>query len=223
VRIYNGVVLGDYAAATPEEKAQFKRRWNVPESRRAVGILGVISPLKGHRVFLDAAKRVLASRVDAHFFVIGDEVYDTAGHRGRRAQLEQYAADLGIASRVTFTGFLDDVEKAIRCLDVLVQSSVEPESFGRVVVEAQASGVPVVASRIGALPEIVSDPSLGILVSPGSDAETADAVMRLLADPELHRRIAEAGRRNVVERFTVDRVVDDLVRLYDRLLAGKTS
>ena len=218
VRIYNGLVLDDYRPATPGEKADFKRRWSIPVDRRLVGILGVLAPLKGHGVFLEAAKGILATRSDAHFLVVGDEIYDTAGHRGYRASLEDRARSLGIADRVTFTGFLDRVESVIPCLDVLVQASVEAESFGRVVVEAQVSGVPVVASRIGAIPEILRDPSLGMLVRPGDADAIARAVRHYLESDELRRRTADAARTDALARFSIVRVIDELSQLYDQLL-----
>jgi glycosyltransferase involved in cell wall biosynthesis len=222
-RIYNGLVLDDYSPATDAERAEFKRRWSIPIERRLVGILGVLTPLKGHRVFLDAAKEILAARPEAHFVVVGDEIYDTAGHRGYRKSLEDYARALGIAERVTFTGFLDHVERVLPCLDVLVQASVEPESFGRVVVEAQASGVPVVASRIGAIPEIIRDGSLGTLVRPGASDDIARAVRRYLESDELHRRTADAARVYAIDHFSVRSVIDELSQLYDRILKEETK
>ena len=218
VRIYNGLVTEDYRPATPAEKDEFKGRWNVPKPRRLIGMLGVLAPLKGHRVFLETAQSILRSREDVHFFVVGDEIYDTAGHRGYRQSLEEYASKLGIADRVTFTGFLDRVEQVIPCFDVLVQSSTEPESFGRVVVEAQLSGVPVVASRIGAIPEIISNRDIGTLVTPGSVEETARGVLQYLNSDELHRQTASAAREHAVAHFSVRRVVDELSSLYDGLL-----
>jgi glycosyltransferase involved in cell wall biosynthesis len=223
VRVYNGLILDDYRPASEGEKAAFKRRWDVPVERRLVGILGVITPLKGHRVFLDAARAILAKRDDVHFFVVGDEIYDTAGHRGYRKLLEGCAASLGLAGRVTFTGFLDPVETVLPCLDVLVQSSVEAESFGRVVVEAQASGVPVVASRVGAIPEIITSDDVGALVAPGSADEIVDAVLRYLADDALCRRVAAEGRRHAIENFSITRVIAELTHLYDGLLSGSAN
>ncbi len=218
VRIYNGLVLDEYRPATDGERAEFKRQWGIPERRKLVGILGVLTPWKGHRVFLEAAKQVLATRAEAHFLVIGDEIYDTAGHRGYRAELEAYARELGIADRVTFTGFLNPVERALGCLDVLVHASIEPEPFGRVVVEGQASGVPVVASRSGGVPEIVPDGSVGTLVRPGDPADMARAVGRYLDSDDLRRLTASAARKWALERFSLPRLVDELSSLYDRLL-----
>lgn len=223
VRIYNGLVLDDYRPASLEQKADFKRRWGIAPDKRVVGILGVITPLKGHYVFLDAAKSILGSRGDVHFVVVGDEIYDTAGHRGYRSELEERARGLGIASSVTFTGFLDDIERVIPCLDVLVQSSTEPESFGRVVVEAQASGVPVVASRIGAIPEIISSGDLGRLVTPGDSGEVARGVLDYLSSDELYRRVAARAREHAVAEFSIARVINELTALYDRLLAEKQN
>ena len=223
VRIYNGLVLDDYRPATVDEKAEFKRRWSIPESRRLVGILGVLAPLKGHRVFLEAAKGLLTAGADVQFVIVGDEIYDTAGHRGYRAELEALTRTLGIGDRVTFTGFVGEVERVLGCFDVLVQASIEPESFGRVVVEAQASGVPVVASRIGAIPEIIRDGSLGTLVRPGDPDDLARAVRRYLDSDDLRARTAEAARRRALDDFSVRRLVDELSRLYDRLLKERTS
>ena len=72
-RVYNGLVLDDYRPATSAEKSELKRRWGIPGNRRLVGILGVLTPLKGHRIFLDAAQEILKHR-EAHFVVVGDEI-----------------------------------------------------------------------------------------------------------------------------------------------------
>jgi glycosyltransferase involved in cell wall biosynthesis len=223
VRIYNGLVLDDFASADLARKADFKRRWKIPQRMRLVGTVGVISPLKGLDVFLKAAHDILKKRDDVHFFVIGDEIYDTTGHRGFRRSLQDAAARLGVAPSVTFTGFLDCIETVIGCLDVLVQASTEPESFGRVVVEAQASGVPVVASRIGAIPEIIADDGIGLLVRPGSVDELAGAVLRLLESDRLYHSVAGAARRHVGLHFSIERVIGELTRLYDGLLAEKNE
>lgn len=223
VRLYNGLNLENYRRGTPEEKADFRNRWNIPQDRRIVGILGVLTPLKGHRVFLEAAREILKRHADTHFVVVGDEIYDTAGHRGYRRSLEDYARSLGIDNHVTFTGFVNKVERVLSTLDVAVQPSVEPESFGRVVVEAQASGVPVVASRIGGIPEIIRNNAVGTLVTPGSVAELVHGVCRYLESEDLYRRTSEAEYNYAREHFAIATVVDGLSTLYDRLLQGGAS
>jgi len=175
---------------------------SIPRTAPCFGIIGVLVPWKGHRVFLAAARRVLARHPDAWALVVGAA---PTGEEGYEAELRALARELGIAHRVVFTGFRDDVGAILRALDVVVHASVEPEPFGRVIVEAMASKRAVVAARAGGPTEIIVDGENGFLTEPGDDRALAVGVIRLLEDPALAGRIAEQGYRDATGLFAAPR------------------
>jgi glycosyltransferase involved in cell wall biosynthesis len=97
------------------------------------------------------------------------------------------------------------------------------EGFGLPLAEAMAAGLPTVASRVGGMPEIVVDGETGILVAPGDADALADAIVRVLADPELGRRLGEAGRARAVERYSWDVIAAATVALHRRLLGARAG
>lgn len=135
---------------------------------------------------------------------------------GMRGAVEAEVDRLGLRPRVRLTGFLEDDRKlaqAFRDARLFVLPS-EYESFGLVLLEALAQGTPVVASRVGGIPEFVPDGQAGRLVPPGDESALAAGLAELWNDPDLRRRLGEFGRTQVVPRYTWDRVVDQLLELY---------
>ena len=135
---------------------------------------------------------------------------------GERARFEHRVRELGLAASVHLTGFLSDerfLAAAFREARVFALPS-EYEAFGLVLLEAMAQGTPVVASRVGGIPEFVEDGRAGILVPPRDAVGLGEAFLRLWEDPELRGRLGAFGRESVVPRFTWDRVTDQLVEVY---------
>jgi glycosyltransferase involved in cell wall biosynthesis len=137
------------------------------------------------------------------------------------AELQDYARQRVVADHVTFTGFRDDLPALLARWDLFVLPSLW-EGFGLVLLEAMAAGRPVVASRVGPIPEIVQHGETGLLVEPGQPGPLADALLKVLENPDLAARFGAAGRRRVAERFTLDRMVAEIEALYADLLAAPT-
>ena len=188
------------------------RELGLTNGARLVGIVGRIFPIKNHRLFLEAAAHVAVEDRLAHFVVVGDGVL--------RPEMEEHARRLGIADRMTFTGWRRDLPRIYPDLDVLVVSS-KNEGTPVSAIEAMASGCPVVATRVGGLPDLIDDGETGHLV-PSEDARAlAGAILRVLRDRDAARRMAEAARARVRERFRADRLIADVEGLYSDLLADK--
>jgi glycosyltransferase involved in cell wall biosynthesis len=148
-----------------------------------------------------------------------------AGGGSCRRALEALAARLDIESYVTFLGRVEysRVHETHRSLDIAVFPSVDDsESFGVSVIEAQASGRPVIVSRVGGLPEVVRDGETALIVDPRDPQRLADAILVLLNDPDLASRMGDAGRKHVRERYDIERCVDLLEQEYRRL-AGRDA
>ncbi len=186
----------------------------------AVVWVGTLYEVKGQRYLLEACRALVDGGLDVACRLVGD---------GRdRAALEELAASLGLADRVRFLGALErrEVLAAVAAADVLVAPSV-PTADGRRVgipvalMEAMASGVPVVASRLSGSPELVRDGETGLLVEPRDAAGLAAAIGRLHAEPDLRARLARAGRRIVEDEFDLEKSGARLAELYRAAAASE--
>ncbi len=181
--------------ATPAE--ELKRELGLGESK-VVGVVAKLSPVKGHGRFLEAAAFILKAAGDVRFLIVGDG--------SERARLEREAGELGLSGKVHFIGVRDDVPAVLKLMDVLVLSSLS-EGSPNVVLEGMAAGVPVVAMRVGGVPEVVEDGVSGFLVDPGDALGLSNAVLRLLNDADGAREMGRKGRAIAVENYDINRVV----------------
>jgi glycosyltransferase involved in cell wall biosynthesis len=195
-----------------------------PEGPRAldlggltVGLVGILTPFKGQRLFLRAAAEVARLRPDIRFAVAGGEMYETEQGTGYAESLRRLAADLDIAGKVRFEPFREDVAAVTRSLDIVTHCSTDPEPFGRVVIEGMSCGRPVIAANAGGVPEIVTHGVDGLLYPMGDAAALRDAILRLADDADLRRRLGAAGRATVLQRFTVDRYAREIQNVYAEL------
>jgi glycosyltransferase involved in cell wall biosynthesis len=134
-----------------------------------------------------------------------------------RAQLEALAAELGIADRVVFAGWSDEVRRLLPTFDLLVQPS-RREGFGIALVEAMLAELPVVATDAGGMGEVVVNGVTGVTVRPEDPAAVAQAAGDLLADPDRRREMGRAGRRTALERFGAETMAGRFTALYGRIL-----
>jgi glycosyltransferase involved in cell wall biosynthesis len=208
VVVNNGVEPGRPGDGADAAEA-VRRELRVPGDAPLVVTVSVLRPGKGLEVLLAAVPAVLAEHPRARFAVVGD------GPERRR--LEERAAAAGLGEAVAWTGFRQDVPTLLVAADLFVLPSRD-DAFPTVLLEAQAAGVAVVASRAGGIPEIVEDGATGLLVPPGDAAALARALSALLADPAARRRLAEAGRRRVGERFSTGAWLARLEAVYGEVL-----
>jgi N-acetyl-alpha-D-glucosaminyl L-malate synthase BshA len=136
-----------------------------------------------------------------------------------RPEATDEARALGITDRVVFLGKQDSVAEIMACADLLLLPS-QSESFGLVALEAMASGVPVVSSNAGGLPEVVDDGETGFMAPVGDVEAMAEGAIRILRDGATWRRFSEAARRSAVERYSVGRVIPQYERYYERIASG---
>ena len=149
-----------------------------------------------------------------------DAVLCMVGDGPDRERLEQLAHDLGIARSTYFVGYQPEVAGYYRLFDAFLLPSVN-EGTPVSAIEALASGTPVVATRVGGTPDVVQDAVHGFLVEPGDTGAAAERLALLAGDPVLRARLGDAGRAHARERYSVDRLIDDVDRLYRALLRAK--
>jgi glycosyltransferase involved in cell wall biosynthesis len=209
----------DAVSASAADAAAVRNELGVGPADPLIVNVGRLAPWKGQDVFLRAFSRVLRERPTARAAIVG-AAGDNQGGRAFERDLKELAAELGIADRVTFTGFRDDVAAFMAAADVCVHSSSEPEPFGRVIVEAMGAGRPVVATAAGGVLDIVDDGRTGTLVPPGDHEAMGAAVAEYLSDPDAAARMGAAARADVRDRFAITRHARAVQRLYDRLTEG---
>jgi glycosyltransferase involved in cell wall biosynthesis len=207
-----GVELDERIADDGAARTKMRRALGIRDGRFAVGWVGRMTAVKRTDDVLRTFKQLRDLGVDACLCMVGDGP--------DRPQVEQLASELGIMRDCLFPGYQEEVGPFFAAFDVFVLPSGN-EGTPVTAIEALASGCPVVATRVGGVPDVVRDGEDGFLVEPGAVEEVADRLARLARDPDLRARMGAAGRARVVPRYGVERLIDDVDRLYRELLAAK--
>lgn len=186
-------------------QSDFRIQQHIPADVPLVGIVGRLVPIKNHDLFLRAAKKILETTPDAHFAIVGDGE--------RRAELEGMAHDLGIAEHVHFAGWITDTGPVYAALNVVVLCS-HNEGLPVSLIEAMATGVPVVATAVGGVHDLLEEGRLGAMVPPGDTEALAQAIIKTLHGAES----VIAARAAVIERYSIQRSAERTQSLYRTLL-----
>jgi glycosyltransferase involved in cell wall biosynthesis len=194
------------------QQGEFRREMGLSDEHKLIGIVGRLFAIKNHALFLKSAALIVAREPAARFVVVGDGVL--------RPALENQAQDLGIADRVLFTGWHRDLPRICADLNVLVVSS-DNEGTPVSAIEAMAAGCPVVATRVGGLPDLIDDHKTGRLVPPRDAEALASAVLDLLNNTQTACELGQNAMAAVRQRFTVQRLLSDMDHLYTELLEEK--
>jgi glycosyltransferase involved in cell wall biosynthesis len=205
--VYNSIDFERFDSVTPNG-VEFRRKHRIPEDRRVVAQVSWIIPDKGIDDLLEAARIVVPQFPSVHFAFIGE---------GKTR--EEYAArarDFGIGDHVTWTGMIRDplVEGAFASADIVCQMSRWEEVFGWVIAEAMAHGKPLVATRVGGIPEVVQDGQSGFLVNRRDPAAMAEKILTLLKDPDLCERMGKRGQQIAREKFDLRINVAKVIKSY---------
>ena len=213
VTIPSGIVLSTFRSVQVDPAVK-RKELGLPEEGPVIVTVGRLVPIKGHEWLLRAAPRVLAEFPHATFVLIGEGPL--------LSRLQQLAEELGIGRRVMFLGVRQDVPECLAAFDLFAFPSLN-EGMGRALIEAMAVGLPVVATRVGGIPDVVADGKTGVLVPPQDDAVLADALLGLLRDPSRRQMYGQAARRSMDVRFDVESMVGAIDRLYDVVWQEKHS
>jgi glycosyltransferase involved in cell wall biosynthesis len=189
----------------------YRRLYGISPDAFVIGWVGRITGVKATGSVLEIARATRDLGVDAVLCIVGDGP--------DRDRLEQVAQDLGIARSCFFVGYQSEIAGYYRLFDAFVLPSVN-EGTPVSAIEALASGTPVVANRVGGVPDVVRDGEDGFLVEAGDVDGAAARLAELARDPALRHRLGASGRARVVERYSVARLVDDVDRLYRSLLGS---
>jgi glycosyltransferase involved in cell wall biosynthesis len=206
-----GIELDERVAPELNGRGESRRYLGIPGDRFAVGWIGRMTAVKRTDDVLIAFKRLRDGGVDAVLCMVGDGP--------DRLQLEQRAHELGVARNTVFLGYQEDVAPFYAAFDALVLPSGN-EGTPVSVIEALAAELPVVATRVGGVPDVVRDGEDGFLVEAGATDDLADRLAQLAGDPALRARMGKQGRERVLPRYAVERLVEDIDELYRSLLSA---
>lgn len=212
--IYDGI---DIAQFHPERRGEaIRAEFGLTPNTPLCGVIGRIAHWKGHATFLDAAALIHRQHPTARFLVVGDAV--TAGDQALKQSLLAQARRLDLEDVVIFTGVRQDVPEIMAALDVHVLPSEMPEPWGLVVLEAMATGRPVIATRQGGPLEMVVDGETGHLVPPADPESLAQALLHFFQNPVRAREMGLAGRARCEAQFTLERTARAVMAQYESLL-----
>lgn len=206
VTVYSGIELD-----------KFQVNINIKEKKRQFGInpedkvIGVVSKLwegKGHKCILQAAQRVIIEVPNVKFMFVGEGYL--------RGELEKLTHQLGLRDYVIFTGFRTDIPEVTAIFDIAVLASFF-EGLGRVLLEAMVLGKPVIASEVGGIVDVVDDGKTGILVPPNDSNALAGAIVRLLSDDGLRKKMGKAGKEKIDAKFSAQTMVSQIEKVYEEL------
>ena len=201
----------DRRVGAVDSSSETRRYLGIPQERFAVGWIGRMTTIKRTDDVLVGFKRLRERGVEATLCMVGDGP--------DRERLERRARELGIVRDTLFLGYQEDVAPLYAAFDALVLTSAN-EGTPVSVIEALASRTPVVATRVGGVPDVVREGEDGFLVGAGDTDALADRLARLAADPALRERMGNAAHARVLPRYAVERLVDDVDRLYRALLSA---
>lgn len=189
----------------------------IPRDAPVFGIFGRIVRWKGVKEFVDACRHVLARHPDAYALIVGDR---SDGEEEYQAEVSELISRSGLDGRVVMTGYQKNIAELMASMEVVVHASIEPEPFGRVVIEAMAARRPIVATAAGGPIDIVKDGETGLLVPPGDVTAMGHAISRLLDDPFLAAEMGERGRARVERYYSAGSVARQLEPIYEMLIGG---
>ena len=212
VKIYSGIELERFTPVPEDETKRLRKQWGLGEQDAVVGIVSKLWEGKGHALLIEAFREIRKKKKGVRLVIVGE------GYllKGLKDLVDHY----GLNDGVVFTGFQSEVAPILATFDVAVLPSLF-EGMGRVLVEAMAMEKPVVASRVGGIPDLVEHGVNGYLVSPGNAKELEHAIFTILDDPSLATRMGKEGRKRISNRFSAATMVNSIEQVYRELLARK--
>jgi len=212
--IYDGIELQNLDLHA--DGSGFRRQHRIPEDAFVVGLVGLLMPWKGQRLFVDAARRLISHMPEAVFALVGGTPEECTAYE---QELRELALHPDLKGRLFFTGHVKDMPAAYNGLDVVVSASVSPEPLGTMIIESMAMARPLVAPAHGGALEMVENGATGLLFEPGNAVSLADAILALYRDPNLRSRLGTAARAHALKTFSVEDHVRQVEQVYRAILS----
>jgi glycosyltransferase involved in cell wall biosynthesis len=194
-----------------------REEFKIPNHHAIVVLVALLRPRKGVEVLITAMKRVLEQITDVHLLIVGNDNISEDPDYGNR--LRKLTRRLGIESNIIFTGFRDDVPVILRQADLMVLPSLFGEGLPMVILESMALGVPVVASKVEGVPEVIVDGVNGFLVTPGDSKELSKQIIAVLQNPALQKNTAIEARNHITQNMNGCAQAQTIERIYREVVA----
>jgi len=217
--LYLGIDLNKYVR-DEQKKDNFKNQFSIDKAKKLIGVIGRIDPAKGQLEFINAIPEIIKGYPATHFVIVGKTT--STKEQSYLTELKNRIRELGLNTSVTFTGFCSDVSLPMSAMDIFVMPSYF-EAFGLIAIEAMACKVPVIATNMGSIEEIIPDDDHGIKILPKSSEQIAESVKILLSDPTLREEIVEHAYDFVIEKFNEQNYFRRLKQLYKGLLKESST
>lgn len=195
--IHNGIPYDSFLEPNSNPKSEL----GLLESSFLIGMIGRINPGKGQLFFLELANQLSKKYLNTHFVLVGDPF---PGYEPILEELEKEIRNKNLEARVSYLGFREDIPKVMAALDVFVLPSILPDSFPTVILEAMASGKPVVATLSGGASEMVLEGETGFLIPIGNVEKGVEILEKLVQNVELGQKLGEAGRKRVLSEYSLE-------------------
>jgi glycosyltransferase involved in cell wall biosynthesis len=209
--IHNGIDIEPFYERSEAEKDAIKREYELPFNKPIITSVANLRPPKGHEYLIQALHELKRENPDFLTLLVGDGPL--------RGKLEELVRDLGLKEQVHFLGSRDreDIPEILAITDIFVLPSLW-EGLPTAIIEAMAAGCPVVATAVAGTPEVVMDRETGFLVNSRDPEALAQKIAKLLEDPQLRRKMGEAGVKRVEEHFTLEKMAQNYEALYRNLM-----
>jgi glycosyltransferase involved in cell wall biosynthesis len=212
--IYNNIDSSKYKLRSSEEIAQLKKKWGLYDAECVVAMAGRLVYWKGHIIFIKAAKIVNEIFPKIKFLIAGDIIF---GREQYRENLKKLIKQLGLEGKVVFTGFVEDVTEVLSIIDIFVQCSLYPDPCPIAILEAGALKKPIIATRVGGIPEIIKNDKEGILVEPANYKILAEEIIKLINSPQQRTLLGEQAYCKIKDEFDIKHKMqkfEEIYRLY---------
>ncbi len=211
--IYNGIDTSRFLL--PPDKTPGKNKMGINPNSVTVGTVARMAPQKGLSYLIEAVP--LINQKIRERKIPADVVFIIAGDGPLRHELAGLAERLGVKEKLIFPGYVEDIRELLACLDIFVVPSIT-EGLSITTMEAMAAGLPVIASRVGGLPELVKDGETGLLVEPRNPDMLAKAALELLVNPEKCRVLGRKASESAAERFSTEKMITQTCDVYREVL-----
>lgn len=216
--IYDGIEL-DRLNLHADGRA-FRQQHGIRQDAYVVGLVGLLIPWKGQRLFLDAARTLTSELPNAIFAIVGGTPME---FKFFEAELRRKADAADLRGRVVFTGHVSDMASAYNAFDIVLSASTSPEPLGTMIIEAMTMARPIIAPNHGGAVEMIEDGVSGLLFPPGDAGALADSIRRLKSDQGLGCRLGEAARAVALQTFAIREHVRQVEGVYERILDAKRA
>jgi glycosyltransferase involved in cell wall biosynthesis len=208
--VYNGVEIDRFDIKLSDfDKEELRRYYNISQEGFIVGGISRLEKVKGYQYLIRAIPAVLAKYPKTKFVIIGDGKY--------KKKLIALARKLDIKDKIVFTGKVEGVDVALGLIDIFVHPAIWEEGFGLAVLEAMAASKPVLVSNTGGIYALVKEEVNGLLLGPRKTDELSAAIIRMIETPGLIESMGKAGRRLAQEKFSMERMAEEIHDLYEEI------